>query len=56
MASRYISVNLEMLDLMREIPCCMATGETVGVAASLAIKNNEKSIDIDVEKLCSLIS
>ena len=55
MAGRCISVSHDMLDLVREIPCCMATGEAAGLAASLAIKTNKKSTDIDFKKLRNCI-
>ncbi len=49
-AGRCISVEHELFDMFREIPCCMATGHAAGVAAALACKSdneiNVKKIDI----------
>jgi hypothetical protein len=35
LAGRCISVSADVFDLIREIPCCMATGEAAGVASAL---------------------
>ena len=56
MAGRCISVHHEMLDLVREIPCCMATGKAAGLAASLALKNKCRARDIDGTFLSRLLS
>lgn len=41
-AGRCISVSHDLLDMFREIPCCMATGQAAGVAASVFAKDNRK--------------
>ena len=50
-AGRCISVSHEMLDLVREIPCCMATGQAAGIAAGLAVKHRIYPRDVDVKEL-----
>lgn len=50
-AGRSISVEHELLNMFREIPCCMATGQAAGVAAALFATDshniNIKNIDIN---------
>ena len=50
-AGRCISVSHEVLDLIREIPCCMATGQAAGTAAALVIKHGVNPRDVNVKKL-----
>ena len=50
-AGRCISVSHEVFDMMREIPCCMATGQAAGVAAGLAIRNRINPRDVNVKEL-----
>jgi hypothetical protein len=50
-AGRCISVSHEILDLVREIPCCMATGQAAGTAAGLAIKHNINPRDVNIKEL-----
>ena len=50
-AGRCISVSHEMLDLVREIPCCMATGQSAGTAAGLAVKHRINPRDVNVKEL-----
>jgi len=50
-AGRCISVSHEVLDLVREIPCCMATGQAAGTAAALAIKHRINPRDVNVKEL-----
>lgn len=45
-AGRCISVEHKLLDMFREIPCCMATGQAAGVAAAVGINNIKKIQDI----------
>lgn len=46
-AGRCISVDDEMWDITRAIPCCAITGEAAGTAAAM----NEDFSDTDIEKL-----
>ncbi len=48
-AGRCISVSPEVFDLIREIPCCMATGEACGVAAALCVLENKYPSNIDLK-------
>lgn len=50
-AGRCISVSHEVLDLVREIPCCMAMGQAAGTAAALAIKHGLDPRDVNVKEL-----
>ena len=50
-AGRCISVSHEVLDLVREIPCCMATGQAAGTAAALAIKHGVNPGDVNIKEL-----
>jgi hypothetical protein len=50
-AGRCISVSHEMLDLVREIPCCMATGQAAGTAAGLAVKHRLNPGDVNMKEL-----
>ena len=50
-AGRCISVSHEMLDLVREIPCCMATGQAAGTAAGLAVKHGINPRDVNIKEL-----
>lgn len=48
-AGRCISVSRDVFDAIREIPCCMATGEAAGTSAGLCILKNKFPKDIDVK-------
>lgn len=50
-AGRCISVSHEVLDLVREIPCCMAMGQAAGTAAALAIKHGVNPGNVNVKEL-----
>ena len=50
-AGRCISVSHEMLDLVREIPCCMATGQAAGTAAGLALKHRINPREVNIKEL-----
>jgi hypothetical protein len=50
-AGRCISVSHEMLDLVREIPCCTATGQAAGTAAGLAVKHGMNPRDVNIKEL-----
>ena len=58
-AGRCISVDHEVFDLFRSIPCCMATGQAAGVAAALASKNPDPYSGIvdkvDINKLKKIL-
>jgi hypothetical protein len=55
-AGRCISISHEVLDLVREIPCCMATGQAAGTAAALAIKHGVNPRDVNVKELQESLS
>lgn len=40
-AGRCISVEHKLIDMFREIPCCMATGQAAGISAAVALKTNQ---------------
>ncbi|NLF82813.1 MAG: FAD-dependent oxidoreductase [Candidatus Gastranaerophilales bacterium] len=48
---RCISVAHELLDMFREIPCCMATGQAAGIAVALAVNENRNLQDVNVSML-----
>ena len=48
---RCISVSHEVLDVIREIPCGMATGQAAGTAAGLAVLNNINLRNMDIKEL-----
>ncbi|MGB2728980.1 MAG: FAD-dependent oxidoreductase [Halobacteriota archaeon] len=50
-AGRCISVSHEILDIVREIPCCIATGQAAGTAAALAIRKEINPGDINIKEL-----
>ncbi len=50
-AGRCISVEPELMDSIREIPVCMATGQAAGVAASLSAGTGIWFRDLDVKSL-----
>lgn len=54
---RSISIDHRFLDMIREIPCCIATGQAAGTAAGIAVSHNcgFKEIDTGIlrEKLFS---
>ncbi len=56
-AGRCISVEHELFDMFREIPCCMATGHAAGIAGALACKGkNEINVKkVDIKKLQSIL-
>lgn len=45
-AGRCISVDHELINMFREIPCCMATGQAAGVAAAIASQNEEDNVNV----------
>ena len=47
MAGRCTSVDDELWDVMRVIPCCAVTGQAAGIAAAIT----ESFDDIDIELL-----
>ena len=54
-AGRCISVSHEVLDLIREIPCCMATGQAAGTAAALAVKQEVNPRDVNIKELQEIL-
>jgi hypothetical protein len=48
-AGRCISVSSDVFNSIREIPCCMATGEAAGVASALCVLKNRYPSNIDVK-------
>lgn len=50
-AGRCISVEPELMDSIREIPVCMATGQAAGVAASLSAAAKVPLRDLDIRSL-----
>jgi hypothetical protein len=50
-AGRAISIEHKLIDCIREIPCCYATGQAAGIAASIAIKDGVDAKDISIKKL-----
>ena len=54
-AGRCISSDSRAHGSTRSMPCCMATGEAAGVAASLAIKSNVVPRNVNVENLRALL-
>lgn len=54
-AGRCISSDSRAHGSTRSMPCCMATGEAAGVAASLAIKSNVVPRNVNVEDLRALL-
>jgi len=50
-AGRCISVVPELMDSIREIPVCMATGQVAGVAASLSATTEVPFRDLDIKSL-----
>lgn len=47
-AGRCISVEHKLIDMFREIPCCMATGQAAGISAAIALKTNQNLHTVDV--------
>jgi len=54
-AGRCISADGQALGPARIMSTCMAVGEAAGVAASLVLGDNKKSMEIDVQKLRSIL-
>jgi hypothetical protein len=53
-AGRCISVDHKLIDIFREIPCCMATGQAAGITAAVASRKslNLNAIDTkDIQKI-----
>lgn len=49
-AGRCISVEHSLIDMFREIPCCIATGQAAGVAAGMVLASSDFHL-IDINKL-----
>lgn len=54
-AGRSISIEHKLIDCIREIPCCFATGQAAGIAASIAANNSTKPDSINIENLRALL-
>ncbi len=54
-AGRCISVEHKLLDMFREIPCCMATGQAAGIAASIAAQKNYAVQTINIKELQKIL-
>lgn len=54
-SGRSISVEHKLIDMFREIPCCMATGQAAGVAASISAKKSESLHQIDVKDIQTVL-
>lgn len=50
-AGRAISIEHKLIDMIREIPCCIATGQAAGVACAIALKNQSDIKNIDTSLL-----
>lgn len=50
-AGRCISVEHKLIDMFREIPCCMATGQAAGIAAALASQKDENIHTVEVKEI-----
>ena len=55
-SGRGISVEHDLIDMIREIPCCMATGQAAGIAAALSAKNGLKINQINIKNLQQILS
>lgn len=51
LAGRCISVSHTAFGSTRSMPCCIATGQAAGVAASLSARHRSRARDVDVEQL-----
>lgn len=54
-SGRCISVDHSLIDMFREIPCCMATGQAAGVASSVASLASESIHNISLEKVQAIL-
>ncbi len=54
-AGRCISIEHELLDMFREIPCCMATGQAAGVAAALAASKTGNILTINIKEVQKIL-
>ncbi len=50
-SGRCISVEHDLIDMFREIPCCFATGQAAGIAASIAAKKEISVQNVDIQEL-----
>lgn len=50
-AGRCISVEHKLIDMFREIPCCMATGQAAGIAAALAAQKSVNLHMVDIKEI-----
>lgn len=50
-AGRSIGIEHKLIDCIREIPCCMATGQAAGVAASIASGNSNNFSHVNIDDL-----
>lgn len=54
-AGRSIGIEHKLIDCMREIPQCIATGQAAGVAASIATSNHQTVNSVDSSKLREIL-
>lgn len=54
-AGRCISVEHKLLDMFREIPCCMATGQAAGIAAALAAQKSFNIHSVDIKEIQEIL-
>lgn len=54
-SGRCISVEHNLIDMFREIPCCMATGQAAGVVASICARTSTAVQRIDIRELQAIL-
>lgn len=54
-SGRSISVEHSLLNMFREIPCCMATGQAAGIATAVSLSENRNVGNINIKTLQKLL-